>query len=119
MHDARWPMRQWCQESKKMVCALWHQMEEMRGSSPQVRPLAAPSLKRSFARLFEAAPRGLALGGNGGRGRGVAGVTCGRGGENPTETCTYLVTGPESQHGLGAQPGIRSLADPCNGFQPG
>ena len=88
MHDARWPMRQWCQESKKMVCALWHQMEEMRGSSPQVRPLAAPSLKRSFARLFEAAPRGLALGGNGGRGGGVAGVTCGRGGENPTETCT-------------------------------
>jgi hypothetical protein len=32
---------------------------------------------------------------------------------------SYLVTGPGSRHGLGAQPGIRSLADPCNGFQPG
>ena len=46
-------------------------------------------------------------------------VGCGRGGENPTETCTYLVTGPGSRHGLGAQPGTWSLADPCNGFQPG
>ena len=34
-------------------------------------------------------------------------------------TAPYLVTGPGSRHGLGAQPGIRSLADPCNGFQPG
>jgi len=32
---------------------------------------------------------------------------------------TYLGTGPASRHGLGAQPGIRSFADPCNGFQPG
>ena len=35
---------------------------------------------------------------------------------------SYLVTGPGSRHGLGAQPGIRLLADPCNdrnGFQPG
>ena len=27
-------------------------------------------------------------------------------------------TAPGSRHGLGAQPGIRSLANPCN-FQPG
>ena len=32
---------------------------------------------------------------------------------------SYLVTGPGSRHGLGAQPGTWSLADPCNGFQPG
>jgi hypothetical protein len=42
-------------------------------------------------------------------------------GENPRRIPhrPYLVTGPGSRHGLGAQPGIRSLADPCNGFQPG
>ena len=32
---------------------------------------------------------------------------------------SYPGTGPGSRHGLGAQPGIRSFADPCNGFQPG
>jgi hypothetical protein len=32
--------------------------------------------------------------------RSEGGARCGRGGENPTETCTYLVTGPGSRHGL-------------------
>jgi hypothetical protein len=33
--------------------------------------------------------------------RSEGGARCSRGGENPTETCTYLVTGPGSRHGLG------------------
>ena len=34
--------------------------------------------------------------------RSEGGARCGRGGENPTETCTYLRTGSGSRHGLGA-----------------
>eukprot|EP00964_Phaeocystis_antarctica_P140513 scaffold105382_cov61-Phaeocystis_antarctica.AAC.1 len=32
---------------------------------------------------------------------------------------SYPGTGSGSRHGLGVQPGIRSFADPCYGFQPG
>ena len=63
-------------------------------------PLPRPPIRRS--------ERGLS--------RGVAA------GENPCRRPhhrPYLGTGPGSRHGLGAQPGIRSFADPCNGFQPG
>jgi hypothetical protein len=45
--------------------------------------------------------------------RSEGGARCGRGGENPTETCTYLVTGPGSRHGLGAQPGTWSPRIPA------
>ena len=45
--------------------------------------------------------------------RSEGGARCSRGGENPTETCTYLVTGPGSRHGLGAQPGTWSLRIPA------
>ena len=34
--------------------------------------------------------------------RSEGGACCGRGGENPTEACTYLRTGPGSRHGHGA-----------------
>ena len=34
--------------------------------------------------------------------RSEGGARCGRGGENPTETCTYPRTGPGSRHGHGA-----------------
>ena len=63
-------------------------------------PLPRPPIRRS--------ERGLS--------RGVAA------GENPCRRPhhrPYLGTGPGSRHGLGAQPGIRSFADPCNGFQQG
>ena len=76
-------------------------------------------MKRSFARLFEAAPRGLALGGNGGRGGGVAGVTCGRGGENPTETCLVPRNGSGEPARAWSPAWDMVAADPCNGFQPG
>ena len=39
--------------------------------------------------------------------RSEGGARCSRSGENPTETCTYLVTGPGSRHGLGAQHGAQ------------
>jgi hypothetical protein len=45
--------------------------------------------------------------------RSEGGARCSRGGENPTETCTYLVTSPGSRHGLGAQPGTWSPRIPA------
>jgi len=43
---------------------------------------------------------------------------CSRGGENPTETCTYLVTAGEPARAW--SPAWDTVAaDPCNGFQPG